>query len=122
MKYILFFLSLLPFFGYSQTYYRIDSIIDYGGDAALKRYNVSIEVIKDTSFITARRLEIERQITDLENELLYLNDLQAQFEDIMGGMSIMRSNASSKTPAKKPVAPKKQPANSNTKPSKPKKQ
>ena len=108
MKYILFFLSLLPFFGYSKTYYRIDSIVDYGGDAALKRYNVSIEVIKDTSFITARRLEIERQITDLENELLYLNDLQAQFEDIMGGMSIMGAEKLAK-PAKQP-APKKKPA------------
>ncbi len=48
--------------------------------------------------------------------------LDSDKTSVMGGMSIMRSNASSKTPAKKPVAPKKQPANSNTKPSKPKKQ
>lgn len=123
MKYIFFFLSLLPFFGYSKTYYRIDSIIDYGGDIAYKVEVVSLEVVKDTSLINARRLEILRQIDGLVLELEYLDDLKSQWEALdMGGMSIMRSNASSKTPAKKPVAPKKQPANSNTKPSKPKKQ
>ena len=123
MKYIFFFLSLLPFFGYSQTYYRIDSIIDYGGDIAYKVEVVSLEVVKDTSLINARRLEILRQIDGLVLELEYLDDLKSQWDTLdMGGMSIMQGKANSKTPAKKPVAPKKQPANSNTKPSKPKKQ
>lgn len=79
MKYLFIF---LPFLCNSQTYYRPDSIVEYGGEAAVKRFSISIEVVKDTSFITARREEIIRQLSDLENELLYLEDLRAQYEAV----------------------------------------
>ena len=105
------------------TVFRRDSFVDYGGDIAYKVEVVSLEVVKDTSLINARRLEILRQIDGPVLELEYLDDLKSQWKTLdMGGKSIMHNKASGKTPAKKPVAPKKQPANSNTKPSKPKKQ
>lgn len=105
------------------TVFRRDSFVDYGGDIAYKVEVVSLEVVKDTSLINARRLEILRQIDGPVFELEYLDDLKSQWETLdMGGMSIMQNKTDSKTPAKKPVAPKRQPANSNTKPSKPKKQ
>lgn len=103
----------------TSTVFRRDSFVDYGGDIACKVEVVSLEVVKDTSLINARRLEILRQIDGLVLEL----DLKSQWETLyMGGMSIMQNKTGSKTPAKKPVTAKKQPANSNTKPSKPKKQ
>ena len=105
------------------TVFRRDSFVDYGGDIAYKVEVVSLEVVKGTSLINARRLEILRQIDGLVLELEYLDDLKGQWEALdMGGMSIMQNKTDSKTPAKKPVAPKRQPANSNTNPSKPKKQ
>ena len=105
------------------TVFRRDSFVDYGGGIAYKVEVVSLEVVKDMALINARRLEILRQIDGLVLELEYLDDLKSQWETLdMGGMSIMQNKTGGKLPAKKPVAPKKQPANSNTKPSKPKKQ
>ena len=103
MKYIIFFLFLSQT-AFSQIVFTQDSIVDYGGEAAYKRAVISIEVIKDTSIISARRLEIERQLTALNFELDLLNDLQLQYEAIMGGMSIMKSGAKTKKkqPARKP--------------------
>ena len=119
---IIFFLVAISLNAQS-TVFRRDSFVDYGGDIAYKVEVVSLEVVKDTALINARRLEILRQIDGLVLELEYLDDLKSQWKTLdMGGKSIMQGKANSKTPAKKPVAPKKQPANSNTKPSKPKKQ
>lgn len=112
---IIFFLVAISLNAQS-TVFRRDSFVDYGGDIAYKVEVVSLEVVN-------RRLEILRQIDGLVLELEYLDDLKSQWETLdMGGMSIMQGKANSKTPAKKPVTAKKQPANSNTKPSKPKKQ
>ena len=43
------------------TVFRRDSFVDYGGGIAYKVEVVSLEVVKDTSLINARRLEILRQ-------------------------------------------------------------
>ena len=121
--YILIFFLVAISLNARSTVFRRDSFVDYGGDIAYKVEVVSLEVVKDTALINARRLEILRQIDGPVLELEYLDDLKSQWEALdMGGMSIMQNKASNKTPAKKPVTAKKQPANSNTKPSKPKKQ
>ncbi len=83
--------------------YALGSIVSTdGGKLNYKRTIVSIEEVQDTAFITARRSEIERQISGLQNELLILNEMQAQFEDIVGSMSIMGGDRSAK-PAKQPA-------------------
>ena len=100
-----------------------DTIVQIDGEIYELKTWSRYQVVKDTSLINARRLEILRQIDGLVLELEYLDDLKSQWETLdMGGMSIMQNKTGSKTPAKKPVTAKKQPANSNTKPSKPKKQ
>jgi hypothetical protein len=123
MKYALFFiLSIIAFSVSVQTVvYALDSIVSAdGGKLNYKRTIVSIEPVEDTAFIAARRLEIERQISGLQNELLTLNEMQAQFEDIMGGMSIMSGDRSAKPapvrPAKKTKAPATKPKKAATKP------
>ena len=106
---LLFFLALSASMQAQTLVYALDSIVSTdGGKLNYKRSIVSVEEIQYTAFITARRSEIERQISALQNELLILNEMQAQFEDIVGGMSIMGGDRSAK-PAKQP-APKKKPA------------
>ena len=107
---IIFFLVAISLNAQS-TVFRRDSFADYGGGIAYKVEVVSLEVVKDTSLINARRLEILRQIDGPVLELEYLDDLKSQWETLdMGGMSIMQNKTGGKLPAKKPVTAKKQPA------------
>ena len=103
---IIFFLVAISLNAQS-TVFRRDSFVDYGGDIAYKVEVVSLEVVKDTSLINARRLEILRQIDGLVLELEYLDDLKSQWEALdMGGKSICRVRQTAKHLLKSPLQPK----------------
>ena len=61
---IIFFLVAISLNAQS-TVFRRDSFVDYGGDIAYKVEVVSLEVVKDTALINARRLEIYAKLTGL---------------------------------------------------------
>lgn len=109
MKAIIFLLVLFSFSASGQISYSQDSIILSGGSVFYKRATFYTEEIRYTAIIHARRLELQRKLSDLIFELEYLDDLKAQFEDAMGGMSILSGERAAKqAPVKE--KPKKEPA------------
>ena len=108
--------GLLAFFANAQKPETIDSVAVIDGQVYKLKIIAQYELMPDTIELHNRLLIIDAAIESLQDEKRSIRDKIAFFEE--NKPSMMNPSRA----VKKPVTAKKQPANSNTKPSKPKKQ
>ena len=108
--------GLLAFFANAQKPETIDSVAVIDGQVYKLKIIAQYELMPDTIELHNRLLIIDAAIESLQDEKRSIRDKIAFFEE--NKPSMMNSSRA----VKKPVTAKKQPANSNTNPSKPKKQ